>query len=231
MNQNVVQQPIVWPESFKLTRTTPPGSAPGDDVATRSDIPNKKDAAGLARSKAVLDRVVAKTQIGSIESVADYLQNSPKRKSRFNDGSYRVWYAGETDMVALAETIHHHQLEMTRDKQPAGTVTYFQMLVVPVDGVLDDVSAVPRACDPNSYNDSQPLGASLRANGSHGVVWESVRHVKDRCIGLFKADVAGDISQGDVYMYYWNGNRVDKVKNVSTGKLHSVSGSAKIKIT
>ena len=178
---------------------------------------------------AILAAVVAKTQIGGTNTVSGYLQKSSLHSSRFSDGSYRVWYAGETEKVALAETIHHHQNDMRRDGQPPGWSSHFLMQIVPINGVLDDVNAVPGARD-LTYDVPQQLGAMLKAQGSNGVVWNSVRHALGSCVGLFKAGVTGAIGKGDCYRYHWNGSRVDTIENISKNRIHAVSETTTIEI-
>lgn len=42
---------------------------------------------------------------------------STDRKSRFSDGTYGVWYAGDCFEVALAETIYHHERFIRRTNE------------------------------------------------------------------------------------------------------------------
>ena len=65
------------------------------------------------------------------------------------------------------------------------------------------------ALDPDEYAQSQALGARLRAVGSDGLVYPSVRLRAAQCVGLFYPDCAANPIQGRHLDYHWDGARVD----------------------
>lgn len=69
--------------------------------------------------------------------------------------------------------------------------------------------------DPPSYKDTHALGAKLRAVGSDGVVYRSVRWPQGGCVGLFYPDCARNPVQGRHLGYHWDGTRVDLYRILS----------------
>ncbi|MGY3332273.1 hypothetical protein ACVILI_005290 [Mesorhizobium sp. USDA 4775] len=58
-------------------------------------------------------------------ALAPFVHCSTLRPGRFSDGSYGLYYAGDSEDVALAETIHHHQNFMRATMRiPAGRLTF-----------------------------------------------------------------------------------------------------------
>src|SRR3546814_3841781 len=62
---------------------------------------------------------------------------------------------------------------------------------------------------PDDYTESQRLGAVLRAAGSDGLVYPSVRCPGGSCVGLFYPDLARRPVQRRHLDCHWNGSSVD----------------------
>ncbi|MGO7360518.1 RES family NAD+ phosphorylase, partial [Rhizobium ruizarguesonis] len=77
------------------------------------------------------------------------------------DGSYGLYYACESEEVAVAETIHHHQKFMSSTPQRPGWTSDFRVIVGSVDRELDDVNAVPGALHPDDYTASLNPGSGV----------------------------------------------------------------------
>lgn len=120
--------------------------------------------------------------IGASYVMAPFDHCSTTRPGRFTDGGYGIYYAGESEEVAVAETIHHHQKFMSSTLQAPGWTSDFRVLVGSVERALDDVNAVPHVLHPHDYTASHFEGRELRAGGSDGLVWSSVRMPGQRCI-------------------------------------------------
>ena len=63
----------------------------------------------------------------------------------------------------------------------------------------------------------------VRAAGSDGVVYPSVRRAGGWCIGIFWPDVIAVPVQGRHYSYHWDGQRVDFVRQHDTGQVLEVA--------
>lgn len=125
--------------------------------------------------------------------------------------------------MAVAETIHHHENFMRATNEEPGWTSDFRVLIGSVERELDDVSEVPGVLDPVDYGASHIEGKDLRAAGSHGLLWPSVRMRGGSCIGIFWPNVITIPVQGRHYSYHWNGTRVDFVRQYDTGLVLAVS--------
>lgn len=131
--------------------------------------------------------------------------------SRFSDGTYGVYYASATFECALAEVTHHREQFLARTDEPAIDID-LRVILADVDARLQDLRGFgERAADlldPNSYTTSQPLGRSLRAGGSVGVVFDSVRFAGGECVGLFRPKALRNARAERYVGLHWDGARV-----------------------
>ena len=139
---------------------------------------------------------------------------------------FGVLYIAAKFDTALFETIHHHARFMARTGEAAGWTAQFREIILSVDADLHDLRLGepehPSALDPNSYVASQTLAASLRAAGSDGIIYPSVRHAGGECVGLFYPDCAANPLQGRHLAYHWDGERVDLVRDAGTDEVFRV---------
>lgn len=163
---------------------------------------------------------------GASYLMAPFTHVSSDRPSRFTDGSYGVLYIASDFDTALFETIHHHARFMARTAEAAGWTSQFREIVLSVAADLHDLRAAGAAehpeLDPGSYAASQVLARQLKAAGSDGLVYPSIRHPGGECVGLFYPDCASDPRQGRHLDYHWDGDRVDLVRDASTGAVFRV---------
>lgn len=134
--------------------------------------------------------------------------------SRFSDGSYGVFYAARERATAIAETRHHHARFLQATAQPPMHLP-MRLYHVVIDASLHDLrprAAAFEAChDPDDYAASRALAARLRAAGSEGVVYRSVRHPGGQCVGLFSPLGARDCLHAAYLLYAWDGQRFTDV--------------------
>ena len=102
----------------------------------------------------------------------------------------------------------------------------FRELVLSVDAKLHDLRdervGESGLLQPDDYSESQALGLRLRAAGSDGIAYPSVRRPGGACAGLFWPDLAGNPVQGRHLDYHWNGERVDLYREAGTGKVFRI---------
>lgn len=221
---------VHWPQTFRIIRSIFPPIDLFEDIADPRDWEalasvEEKTNPRIRQEIGDLGKVPAGRRVsgpGASLVMAPFVHCSPQRPGRFTDGSYGIYYAGSSEDVALAETIHHHQKFMAATGEAPGWTSDFRVLVGSIDRDLDDVSGVPEVLDGEDYAASQALGRQLRAAGSDGLVWDSVRMPGGRCIGLFWPDVVPIPVQGRHYSYHWNGSRVDFVRQYDTGRVLQV---------
>lgn len=134
--------------------------------------------------------------------------------SRFSDGRWGMFYAANDRATAVAETRHHHARFLAATRQRAQHLP-MRLYHVKVDAKLHDLrppGAVPAAVyDPDDYGAARALGARLRAAGSAGVVYRSVRLPRGQCVGLFRPDAARDCLHAAILLYAWDGERFTDV--------------------
>lgn len=170
--------------------------------------PRVRDAVGEIRLVAPEDRVSGP---GASPVMAAFTHLNPLG-SRFSDGSYGVYYAARNLRTAVRETAHHFARFAT-DSGDQPRYEDMRVLVGHIDNRFADVASLPAALrsallDPDSYAASQPWGAALRASGSNGVVFPSVRDAGGQCIGAFRPRAVGIPVQGRHLKYHWDGTRV-----------------------
>ena len=221
---------VNWPRTYRIIRSIYPPIDLFEDIADPADweaitASDAKINGAMAVAAGDLSKIPAKRRVagaGASWVMAPFVHCSTLRPGRFTDGSYGVYYAGDSETVALAETIHHHQRLMAATAEEPGWTSDFRVLVGSIDHDLHDVDAIPRVRDPVDYGPSQSAGAALRAAGSDGVTWESVRQPGGRCIGAFWPDVVTIPVQGAHYMYHWDGTRVNRIWKHDTRELFDI---------
>jgi hypothetical protein len=137
--------------------------------------------------------------------------------SRFSAGEWGVFYAAKERDTAVAETRFHHARFLAATKQGPLHLP-MRLLSVAIDARLHDLrpaGAVPAAVfDSSDYGAARALGARLRAAGSQGVVYPSVRArspVQGQCVGLFTPRGASRCVHAAVLLYAWDGARFTDV--------------------
>lgn len=226
-----VSRDVRWAQTFRIIRSIYPPIDLFEDIADPRDweallSAEEKTNPRIRLAVGDLGKVPAHRRVsgpGSSLLMAPFVHCSTDRPGRFTDGSYGIYYAGDSEEVALAETIHHHQAFMRATREAAGWTSDFRVLVGTIDRRLDDVNGVPGVLDPDDYRASQVEGRVQRAAGSDGLLWNSVRWSGGQCIGLFWPDVISVPAQGRHYSYHWDGDRVDYVRQYDTGKVFAVT--------
>jgi hypothetical protein len=229
---------VVWPKTHRIVRSRFPPIDLFEDIADPADwdaiaSAEAKTNPRIAESIGMLDLVPDSRRIagdGATWAMAPFVHVSTDRPSRFSDGTYGVYYAGNSINVALFETIHHHERFMASTDEEPGWTSDFRELVGTLDARLHDVRASPDYDDihaPDDLSNAQTLASQLRSGStdapSDGIIYRSVRYPEGEAVALFWPDVAGIPQQGEHFSYYWNGHAVSGVKNLTTGDVFSIA--------
>lgn len=222
---------VEWPRSVRIIRSSHPPIDLFEDIADPADWEALASAEAkfnprVRESIGDLSKVPAARRVrgpGASWVMAPFVHCSPLRPGRFSDGSFGLYYAGDRTEVAIAETIHHHAKFMRATNEAPGWTSQFRALVGSIAADLDDVRGRSDLLDPDDYGPSQRFGAERRAAGSNGITWPSVRYPDGECIGVFWPDVIPIPIQGAHFAYHWNGDAVDYVKQLDTGKVTAVN--------
>jgi hypothetical protein len=225
---------IIWPSSVRIIRSIFPPIDLFEDIADPADWPliisaEQKTNPRLMETIGNLDLVPEQRRVagpGASYLMAPFTHVSIDRPSRFSDGTFGVLYAGNTFEVALFETIHHHGKFMARTNEPAGWTSQFREILLDINAQLHDLRSSTAdqsgLLRPDNYEASQALGSQLRATGSNGVVYPSVRYPGGECVGVFYPDCAATPIQGRHLDYHWNSTTVDLYRNANTGQVYRI---------
>lgn len=225
---------VLWRGAVRIIRSIHPPIDLFEDIADPADWPlliaaEQKTNPRLVASIGQLDLVPPGRRVagpGASYLMAPFVHASPDRPSRFSDGRFGVLYAAKAFETALFETIHHHQLFMARTAEAPGWTSQFREIVLDIDARLYDLRGAAEAAPmlaPDDYRAGQALGGALKAAGSEGVVYPSVRLTGGECVGLFYPDLAHAPRQGRYLDYHWNGVSVDFVRDAGTREVFAVA--------
>lgn len=223
--------PINWPRAYRIINSKYPPVDLFEDIADPADwellaSAESKTNPRLHENIGNLDRVSVDRRVsgpGASWVMAPFVHASPDRSGRFHHGQSGAYYAGDCFEVALFETIFHFERFLRATNEPA-TSSSFRELVGAIRAELHDLrSSNFEGCrDPHSYAESRLLAAVLRAEGSNGVVYQSVRYPDGNCVAAFYPDVVQPPAQGRHLSYHFDGERVDYVKDLSGGEVFRV---------
>jgi hypothetical protein len=133
--------------------------------------------------------------------------------SRFSDGSYGVYYAARELLTAIVETIYHMGRFYAQTADPPHAED-MRVLTGQLDAEFHDLRSDPRAwaacLDRDDYSTGRELGQRLRARGSNGIVYPSVRRQGGQCVGVFRPRAVGLPAQGRHLQYHWDGRRISR---------------------
>ena len=212
---------IRWQPACRIVPTRHPSVFLFDRVADQGDFEalyalesltndRVRDEVGRIELVAPQDRLLGP---GSGPIMAAFTHLNPQG-SRFSDGSYGVFYAGKERATAIAETRYHHGRFLAATGEGSMHLP-MRLYHVDIDAKLHDLRldgvVDPRINDPESYEVSRQVGATLRANGSNGVAYRSVRQPGGQCAGLFKPKAARNCVHAAYLLYAWDGTRFSGV--------------------
>lgn len=226
---------VLWEPGVRIIRSVFPPIDLFEDIAEPEDWPllisaEQKTNPRLMETIGNIDLVPAERRVGGQGAsylMAPFTHTSTDRPSRFSNGRLGVLYIAGDFETAVHETCHHHARFMAATSEAPGWVSQFRELQINVDARLhdirDDVPGAGLLIDPDNYTQAQHFGAELRASGSNGIVYPSVRGEGD-CVGLFYPDVARNPTQGRHLDYHWDGESVDLIRDATTGDVFRIVG-------
>ena len=211
---DIAQRRVRWAAASRIVPTRHPTIYLYDRVADSDDFDalyaleamtndRVRDELGQIERVAPADRIFGP---GSGPIMAAFTHVNPLG-SRFSDGAYGVFYAARTRAAAIAETAYHHGRFLAATNE-APMHLPMRLYSVAIDARLHDLR-LGHADEhlPDDYGPSRALGAKLRAAGSSGVVYRSVRHARGECVGLFQPRGASHCVHAAYLLYAWDGTR------------------------
>jgi len=145
--------------------------------------------------------------------MAPFTHLSPEG-TRFTNGHYGAYYAAESLDTAIAETRYHKE-NFLRATQQRATEVEMRCYIADVACELHDLRGrrieLPDVYDPLSYAASQKIGAELRAAGSNGIAFDSVRRSGGECVAVFRPRLVQNVRQSVHLRYSWDGTTIANV--------------------
>jgi len=214
----VAVRAIQWKPCFRLIASRYPTVGLYDAIADPADLeavfaiealtnPRLRDELGQLQLVPPEERISGP---GSTPVMAAFTHLNPEG-SRFSDGSYGVYYAARDLDTAIAEVSHHRALFLSRTAEAAIDID-LRLITATLDAPLHDLRTMRRSApalyDPRHYATGQLLGGQLRAAGSWGVVYHSVRLAGGLCAGLFRPRALKAVREAAHIALHWDGQRV-----------------------
>jgi hypothetical protein len=131
--------------------------------------------------------------------------------SRFSDGSWGVYYAAESLETAVAEVSHHRGVFLARTAEEAIDIDlrWIQAdLVEKFQDIRGQGTVLPAVYDADRYGASQDLGRALRALGSPGIVYDSVRRPSGQCVAVFRPKALSNARAAGHIGLHWDGGAI-----------------------
>lgn len=137
--------------------------------------------------------------------------------SRWSPGTYGVLYTADSLQVAIREASYHADRTLRATHATSATTVPRYGLTFRLDRSNHADVRDPNIYDPERYGAAQTLGASLRANGSDGVYYDSVRSPGGHCYGTFRpraiTNVSEDVQEIELV---WDGSAITDYRMIST---------------
>lgn len=141
--------------------------------------------------------------------------------NRFNGSERGAWYACFEVATSLAEVSFHLARELEATDCFVNETDYGE-LCADFIGPYHDARGLPAgegALHPDpavGYPEGQRLAAALRAGGSNGLVYTSLRAPNGTCLVCFKPICVQNVTQGGLWRLSWRGDREPAVSCLRT---------------
>lgn len=156
------------------------------------------------------DRV---TGPGSTPIMAAFTHLNPEG-ARYTTPDFGAWYAALDLDTAVDETRYHRARFLARTREAPMEID-MRVYVARLDAQLHDLRAAvvawPGLSHSTDYAQSQRLGARLRAAGSDGVLYPSVRRSGGTCVAAYRPRLISGCRQERHLVYCWDGTAISYV--------------------
>lgn len=130
---------------------------------------------------------------------------------RFTDARHGGYYAGRRLETAIAETVHNRE-KFLRATQQGPLELDMRVLEAELDCRLHDLrgmrASLPGVYDAEGHAAGQQLAADLRALGSDGVAYDSIRHAGGQCVCVFRPRRIRNCRATMHIVYVWDGEEI-----------------------
>lgn len=141
---------------------------------------------------------------------------------RFSTPLFGAWYGAKERATAVAETVYHRARFLAATRQPPIEID-MRVLHATVRAKLHDIRGLgdtrPELYHLTDYSAPQSFATALRADGSKGIVYDSVRRRGGECAAVFTPRAISSCRQGAHLTYVWDGTRIASVYEKSGLKI------------
>ena len=131
--------------------------------------------------------------------------------SRFSNGSWGVYYAADSLDTAVAEVSYHRGLFLARTSEEAIDIDLRWLhadLMDKLHELRGQGASMPAVYDPGRYGAGQDLARTLRALGSQGIVYDSVRWPQGHCAAVFRPRALSNARTAGHIGLHWDGRAI-----------------------
>ena len=172
--------------------------------------PRLRDEAGDLSLVAKEDRVSGP---GTSPIMAAFTHLNPDG-SRFTAGHYGVYYAAGDVHTAIAETKHHRTRFLLATNEQAMELD-MRVYEARLNAQLHDIRGLQSKNSalyhPTNYSAAQSFADELRASGSDGIAYTSVRRPTGECFAIFRPRLLTNCRQEKHLCYVWDGSSISMV--------------------
>lgn len=147
---------------------------------------------------------------GSSYVMAPFTHPNPDG-GRFSNATFGAYYAARERATAVAETRYHRARFLAYTSEPPMEIE-MRVLEARLDARLHDLRGMrtdlPRIHDAGDYTISQIFARRVRAAGSWGIAYESVRHAGGECTGILRPKALSQCRQAEHLVYVWDGRAI-----------------------
>ena len=148
---------------------------------------------------------------GSSPVMAAFTHFSEDSPSRFSDGGFGVYYAGDSLNTAIEETKFHRERFLGSTKEDPGEIG-MRVYIGKVAKPLHDIRVgYDKLHDPDTWSIPQTFGKKMWRKNSRGIVYRSVRNPGGECIAALRPPAITIPSHGQHLAYVWDGSRITNV--------------------
>lgn len=221
---------VNWSDARRIISSRYPPVDLFEDISDPRDwdllaAAESKTNARIAETVGRLDLVPPERRIaghGASYVMAPFVHVSPDWAGRFHDGSFGAYYAANRFETAVVETAYHKGVFYAATQETPGWFSQVRELVGAIAHVFHDLrgsDAFKQCLAPDSYAMSQEFARNLRAAGSNGIAYPSVRDADGECLAAFWPDVVGVPVQGRHLAYHFDGSVIDLIRDENTGEI------------
>lgn len=210
-----------WKHQYRVI----PTRMPLVDLFERTDLDERKQRALWALQMRVNPRLLQETGRLNCIRPGDLVQGPhasivlgafthTRNPSRFSNGSFGIYYAAQSQLTAIHETVYHKQ-RSARERGVRAQDFHMRVWVGELlQGCYDVRTAeYARLHAPEDYSASQAFTRELlSADGdAFGIVYHSVRHPGGGCLAALRPVTVSLPRQGAHLVYRWDGARITHV--------------------